>query len=61
MDAIDTSKDTKRYRIVTPEQYTQGYRIPRGIYIERELFSLVNRLADGNYLVIDPIQPEGEV
>lgn len=41
-------------RIVTPEQYAEGYLQQRGVLVERHPWRLIKELDDGNYLVVEP-------
>lgn len=43
-----------RVRIVTPEQWEQGYVRKEGDRLFRENYILIGKLRDGNYLVQEP-------
>lgn len=47
-------QDRRRHRIVTPEQYSAGYLDLFGPVAFHRRWSLVRRLDDGNYVVVDP-------
>ncbi|MFA6958557.1 MAG: hypothetical protein WC538_22030 [Thermoanaerobaculia bacterium] len=50
--------ESRKERIVTPDQLASGYRIlGAGGGIWRGEYEVVRRLADGNYLVLEP-RPE---
>jgi hypothetical protein len=46
-------------RVVTPEQYAQGYFERDGMVVKRRPFELIRRLPDGNYLVRQPQSAQG--
>jgi hypothetical protein len=48
-----TSSDqhAEKVRVVTPQQYRDGYLVRTGGHVETMAWSLVRRLDDGNYLV----------
>lgn len=43
-----------KYRIVTSKQLSEGYLGKDGIMVAQMQFKIVSRLANGNYVVIDP-------
>jgi hypothetical protein len=48
-----------RYLILTPLQYEAGWIERRGDVQIRHPFRVVDRLADGNYVVFDPALTDG--
>jgi hypothetical protein len=48
-----------RYLILTPRQYQVGWIERRGDVQIRHPFKVVDRLADGNYVVFDPALNDG--
>lgn len=59
---MDSDEDSQRWRRVTAEQFAKGYmlRHPDG-RITREPYTLVRRLFDNTYLVVDPDAPRESV
>ncbi len=51
-------KSAPNERIVTAEQYAQGYLERDGLVIKKRPYELIRRLPDGNYLVRAPEQPQ---
>ncbi len=45
-------------RVVTPEQYGQGYLERDGMVVKKRPYELIRRLPDGNYLVRAPEPPK---
>lgn len=45
-------------RVVTPEQYGQGYLVRDGMVVKKLRYELIRRLPDGNYLVRAPEPPK---
>jgi hypothetical protein len=45
-------------RIVTPEQYGQGYLEREGMVVRKRRYELIRKLPDGNYLVRAPEPPK---
>lgn len=43
-----------RKRVVTPEQYAEGYVTRRGLLAWQRPYRLIRRLPNGNYLVKEP-------
>ena len=45
-------------RVVTEEQYGQGYLVRDGMVVRKLKYELIRRLPDGNYLVRAPEPPK---
>lgn len=46
--------DAPSVRVVTPEQYSQGYLELQGMIARERRYSLIRKLEDGNLLVREP-------
>ena len=53
--------NVEKVRVVTPEQYRNGYIVRIGMRVETRRWSLVRKLDDGNYLVRIPVLNDGSV
>lgn len=51
-------RNTLQERVVTPEQYGQGYLVRDGMVVKKLQYELIRRLPDGNYLVRAPEPPK---
>ena len=45
-------------RVVTEEQYGQGYLVRDGMVVQRRPYELIRKLPDGTYLVRAPDTPK---
>lgn len=53
-------KNVREERIVTAEQYAQGYLERNGMVIRKRPYELIRELPDGTYLVRVPEPPPAE-
>jgi hypothetical protein len=51
-------KSAPEERIVSPEQYADGYLERDGLVFKKRPYELIRKLPDGNYLVRAPEQPQ---